>query len=284
MRLSIITINLNNKEGLARTAASVIVPPDVEGVEWIIVDGGSQDGSVEYIQSLGARVQQFISEKDKGIYHAMNKGVALSKGSYLLFMNSGDQFIPGILTNTLIDNLQADVEYGDCIVETANGMQVEKQASVLSFQSFYAGCICHQATFVRRELQIRFPFDESMRLASCRRFFMDAVIFGRASVHYLGRPIAIYDTSGVSTRYKEQLLQEVEAFVESYLPPLVLLDMQRLKDYDRIARNTRLYGLLQRIHPYQGRRRLFEWLVLRLAKLIFPNAYGSISDDCSTRV
>ena len=89
MKLSVITINFNNKEGLAKTIVSV-VGQTTRDFEWIIIDGGSTDGSMELIENNSEYISYYVSEPDKGIYNAMNKGIMASHGEYLLFLNSGD--------------------------------------------------------------------------------------------------------------------------------------------------------------------------------------------------
>ena len=91
MKFSIISINYNHKEGLIRTIKSVLCQNN-DNYEYIIIDGGSSDGSVDVIKDNAANIAYWVSEKDNGVYHAMNKGVAKAKGDYLIFMNSGDCF------------------------------------------------------------------------------------------------------------------------------------------------------------------------------------------------
>ena len=88
-KLTIITINYNNLEGLKRTVESVLNQTWQE-FEYIVIDGGSNDGSAEYIESQSEHIDYWVSEPDKGIYNAMNKGIAKARGEYLLFLNSGD--------------------------------------------------------------------------------------------------------------------------------------------------------------------------------------------------
>ena len=91
-KLTIITINYNNLEGLKRTVESVINQTWQE-FEYIIIDGGSSDGSAEYIESQSGNIDYWVSEPDKGIYNAMNKGIVIATGEYLLFLNSGDHLL-----------------------------------------------------------------------------------------------------------------------------------------------------------------------------------------------
>ena len=92
MKLSIITINLNNKEGLQKTIES-IVNQTFRDYEFIIIDGGSNDGSIDVIELYKENITYWISEPDKGIYNAMNKGISIAKGEYYYFLNTGDRLI-----------------------------------------------------------------------------------------------------------------------------------------------------------------------------------------------
>ena len=91
MKYSIITVNYNNKNGLEMTIKSVL-GQTCKDFEYIIIDGGSTDGSVEVIKKYASRIDYWVSEPDKGVYNAMNKGIRKATGDYLNFMNSGDAY------------------------------------------------------------------------------------------------------------------------------------------------------------------------------------------------
>ena len=90
-KVSVITVNYNNLKGLERTISSVL-SQSFSDFEYIIVDGGSTDGSKEYIESKQEYINQWVSEKDHGVYNAMNKAIRMAQGEYCIFMNSGDHF------------------------------------------------------------------------------------------------------------------------------------------------------------------------------------------------
>ena len=268
--ISIITINLNNLEGLKRTANSIIQLHNPAIIEWIVIDGGSTDGSVTYIKSIEKHITYWISEPDKGIYHAMNKGAAVAKGDYLIFMNSGDYFAEGFPNADLFAQLQADVVYGDCIVtEDHQHFRYEAQPEELTLYNFYFGCICHQASFIRREVQLRFPYDERMRYAYCRKFFIESLILNNHSYKYINQPIAVYDANGVSARHKVDLMKEIEEYLQSILPARILQDYAVLREQKRIIDNSSLYPILKRMHPYRGWKKLFEKIVRFQFRLFF---------------
>jgi len=115
--LSIISINLNNVAGLQKTIESVW-PQTFTDYEYIIIDGGSTDGSIDIIKKYSDKITYWISEKDNGIYHAMNKGIEVAKGDYCLFLNSGDWLVDKkILENVFSNNHSEDILYGDMMVD-----------------------------------------------------------------------------------------------------------------------------------------------------------------------
>ena len=121
MKLSIITVNLNNLEGLKKTYESVVCQTFTD-YEWLVIDGGSTDGSREFIEQHQDKFAFWCSEPDKGIYNAMNKGIVRAKGEYLNFMNSGDCFAcENTLTGVLGKPRKADALYGYVTEENING-------------------------------------------------------------------------------------------------------------------------------------------------------------------
>lgn len=121
MKLSIITVNLNNLEGLKRTYESVVCQTFTD-YEWIVIDGGSTDGSREFIEQHQDKFAYWCSEPDKGIYNAMNKGIIHAQGEYLNFMNSGDCLAcEETLARVLVPNHTEDIIYGVTVNNHRNG-------------------------------------------------------------------------------------------------------------------------------------------------------------------
>lgn len=117
MKLSIITINLNNLEGLKKTFESVFNQTFTD-YEWIVIDGGSTDGSREFIEAHQDSFSYWSSEPDRGIYNAMNKGILQANGEYLSFLNSGDYYADSeTLANVFCTNHEADILFGYMIRE-----------------------------------------------------------------------------------------------------------------------------------------------------------------------
>lgn len=140
MLFSIITVNLNNYCGLLKTIKSV-VEQTFRDYEWIIIDGGSTDGSKQLIEQYSQFISYWVSEPDTGIYNAMNKGIRVSSGDYLLFLNSGDWLAsPTVLEDVYKTAPTVDFVYGDHIErDGSRGISPE----VISFLRLYQSTICH---------------------------------------------------------------------------------------------------------------------------------------------
>ena len=166
--ISIITVVLNARDKVERTIRSVL-SQTYSGVEYIVIDGGSTDGTIDVIKQYKQRISHFISEKDEGLYDAMNKGLQFATGDWIGFLNAGDVFSsPSVLANVLSrDDLDGiDVGYGDAVSveETIDGERRKiwrgsKDISQLQFAPAYR----HGASFVRRMTHLRFPFDLSKK-------------------------------------------------------------------------------------------------------------------------
>lgn len=182
MKLSIITVTLNNLVGLKRTQNSV-AKQTWRDFEWIVIDGGSQDGSVEFIKTLPAQPNWWVSERDSGVYAAMNKGVAHANGKYVIFMNAGDVFHSNdTLEEVFKREFTADVMYGDWIRVSVHHKQYCKSPPILYPFYFFADNICQQAMFVKTQLLKESGFDESYRiygdLAKWRKMMLEGRTFG----------------------------------------------------------------------------------------------------------
>lgn len=208
MKLSIITINYNNKAGLEKTIESVM-SQTWRDFEWIIIDGGSTDGSKEVIEELAknpnSNVIYWCSEPDKGIYNAMNKGIVHAKGEYLNFMNSGDCFFDAGVLCKIMNNLSitCDVVVGNAI--NAKTMQpirlVQNVSSLLEMLSISG--INHQSTFVKRSLFGENLYDETLKIVSDWKFWLQTIVIGKASVCFIDVDVAIMDMGGVSATNHE---------------------------------------------------------------------------------
>jgi glycosyltransferase involved in cell wall biosynthesis len=156
-KLSVITVVYNNVQHIERTLLSVI-NQTYPHIEFIVIDGASTDGTLEVIRKFKNHIQELVSEKDKGIYDAMNKGLALATGDYVLFMNSGDEiYARDTVTHVFAAAADADIYYGETeMIDEAGqslGQRRHKAPEQFNWRSFkYGMSVSHQAIYIKRSL------------------------------------------------------------------------------------------------------------------------------------
>lgn len=229
MKYSIISINYNNKDGLIQTLYSVL-NQSFQDFEYIIIDGGSTDGSVNVIQQHAKDITYWVSEKDKGVYNAMNKGIAQAHGEYLIFMNSGDCFhSPNVLSS--IEAYKEDIICGKVLMGNSTIPSGHNKPTI-TLVDLMRGSLPHQAMFIRRELMLKHPYDENYKILSDWKFCIEAIIFDNCSFRNIDTIVADYDTSGISTNSNGLLPKEREQILEEMFPPRIITDYQRLTPVD----------------------------------------------------
>ncbi|MGN1164810.1 MAG: glycosyltransferase family 2 protein [Lachnospiraceae bacterium] len=247
MKISIITINYNNCDGLRRTIESV-VNQTCRDFEYIIIDGGSTDGSVDVIKKYASQIDYWVSEPDKGIYNAMNKGVAVAKGEYCLFMNSGDiLFNSSMIHDVLAHGMEADVVTGG--IKRADG-NIYFAPSKVSMRHFYRRTLFHQASFISTEVLRRIPYDESLTIASDWKFFIEAIVVNGCSYSPMNIVIADMEADGRGSNM-EVSIKEHSKVLHELLPEYVFADydifLDGEDDYDRFykcVKNSRFRRLI----------------------------------------
>ena len=201
VKLSIITVNLNNLEGLKRTYESVVCQTFTD-YEWIVIDGGSTDGSREFIEQHQDKFAYWCSEPDKGIYNAMNKGIVRAKGEYLNFMNSGDCFVKKeTLAGVFGEERKVDILYGFTVVRHANGkceMPCTMKQSI-SWYDLYSETFPHQSSFIKRSMfTIVGLYDENCKIVADWKWFVMALLNYGASYEFVPHKIAVIQPDGIS--------------------------------------------------------------------------------------
>ncbi len=165
--LSIITICYNIKDEIEKTCLS-IVNQTWQGFEWIVIDGGSTDGTVDILNKYRSRINVFISESDKGIFNAMNKGIKLASGEWLSFMNGGDAYAANdVLEKVFKDKkYDADVLYGNVReFYTDSRILIRRYPDELNLDFFIDDSINHQSSFIKRNLFDKFGlYDEIYKI------------------------------------------------------------------------------------------------------------------------
>ena len=259
MRLSIITINYNNRDGLARTIESV-KSQTFDDYEWIVIDGGSTDGSRELIEDNKGLFAYWCSEPDKGIYDAINKGIAHASGQYISCMNSGDEYFSSDTLQTVFANqLDADIVYGDWYKVYPDRRVLCRMPYPMNFYIFYYHNICHQAMFVRTAALQEKGFDPSYGVVADYARWME-MFFAGASFQRVDTVVCCYDMSGVSSQGNagwEECLRIRREIIPEWLSPV----MQRLEQYENSLDHMCLLSI-------QKRGGFLRFLVHNLLKLI----------------
>lgn len=225
-KISIITINYNDKKGLEKTIESV-VNQSFKDFEFVVIDGGSTDGGKEVLEQNSSKINYWISEKDSGVYNAQNKGIKVATGEFVIFMNSGDTFVDNdVLSNVSLDlTNEFDIYYGDNFKVKADGSKrLKTYPEKLSFSFFYGSCINHQSTFIRKKLfEDYFLYNENLKIVADWEFFIYTICHENVPYKYLAKTIANYDFTGISSldKYKNKVIEERLGVMQKYFPAFV---------------------------------------------------------------
>jgi glycosyltransferase involved in cell wall biosynthesis len=225
-KLSIITVVYNNVRDIERTILSVI-GQTYTNIEYIMVDGLSTDGTLDVIQQYHTHLTTLINEPDKGIYDAMNKGLAVATGDYVLFMNSGDElYAPDTIEKVLASAGDADIYYGETemIDEHGNslGRRRHKAPQRFNWRQFkYGMSISHQAIYIKRSLVQ--PYNPKYQLSADIDWILTAAKKAKKIVN-VNRYVAKYLVGGMSkTKHRQSLLERFAIMKEHYglIPTIV---------------------------------------------------------------
>lgn len=256
-KLSIITINYNNCNGLKRTIESVI-KQTFTNYEYIVIDGGSTDGSIEVIKQYLNKITYWVSEPDRGIYHAMNKGILNAKGEYCNFMNSGDEFYsPNTLNRVFSQECQEDIILGEFTNNKyPNGAGIPSDITLLDLCKIHPN---HQSSFIKRKLFENNLYDESLKILSDWKFFINEIIFKNCSYKTIPTIVAIYDSTGISATQQILFNQEHDLILKRMLPPRIYANYIYFIQSD---------SPLLKLTPYFNKTRGFQWLIYRITYLL----------------
>ena len=215
--VSVITVVRNGREGFVRTAESVYAQHGC-AIEYIVVDGASTDGTVAEIERLGDRIARWESRPDSGIYEAMNRGVSLAAGEWLLFLNAGDTLAASDAVARLHDAATADVDviYGDHCFRESDGRLRHKRARTPA--TLWRGMIAsHQSMLIRRALCLEHPYDSSLRIAGD---FALLIALDRAGARWRRVPatIALMERGGISDVRRFAALREWRTVARTLAP------------------------------------------------------------------
>lgn len=256
--LSIITINYNNRSGLARTIQSVSCQTRND-FEYIIVDGGSHDGSVDiigqYSNLFGNRLK-LVSEPDRGIYCAMNKGIRMASGDYVQFLNSGDCLASDDVTEKMLDVLKErdypSILYGNMLKNMLDGKILKDRCFAgqdITFLGFYTGTLNHSPAYIRRDLFRKYGlYDENLRIVSDWKWYLQAIVLGEEKPVYTNIDVTLFDMNGISETNKELDKVERKRVLDDLIRPTFLADYERwsfpIQQMKRLQRHPCAYKLV----------------------------------------
>ena len=250
--VSIVTINFNNANGLKKTINSILSQTYKE-YEFVIVDGRSVDESRSIIESSIKLFPSFswVSERDGGIYDAMNKGVRLSSGEYCIFMNSGDCFYNEKSLFESEKYLHADWEIVSGSVVTDNFSKKPPLPSDLSLSFFLKDSMNHQSTFIKRQLLLDYPYNENRRIVGDTEFFFNVLILKNVSYIQIPVIVSYCEVAGESGDLKKSLEERYIA-IKELLPSRMATDVDFIVKYH----NPIVIGIGNVLYR-KGLRRLF---------------------------
>lgn len=242
MKISVITVNYNNCDGLLKTIKSII-NQSYRDIDFIVIDGGSTDDSLSLLKKYQNDINYWVSENDKGIYDAMNKGILASSGDYIIFMNSGDSFYnESVLEDFISLHPIEDIVYGDIFINYLNGRKkVKRMLKKLTIGNSYNFTITHQAIFHKASLFKEKYYSVDYKLISDWIFYNEAIFLGNASYKYIDLIIANYESGGLSSNIKTAE-NERKKYLEETQSKLFF---QLLKEFNKIHLiNERLQNIL----------------------------------------
>jgi glycosyltransferase involved in cell wall biosynthesis len=231
--------------------------------EYIIVDGGSIDGSREYIQQFEERVSYWISEKDNGVYHAMNKGIVKARGEYLIFLNSGDLFYSNNSIENLIKESVEDIVYGNILVETEESTYLKTYPPQLTFQYFLEDTLPHPGTLIKASLFQKIGlYNEKNKIVSDWEFFINAICLHRVTYRYINLTFAIFNFDGISSipENKISIQQEKDLILERYY-------MAFLPDYKKAYEYRETLKKLESLRKHKIEKKRLSSIFLKKLKL-----------------
>ena len=256
MKLSIITINRNNAPGLEKTMQSVLSQTRTD-YEYVVVDGASTDDSVAVIKRLapafGGRLK-WISEPDKGIYNAMNKGIGMATGEYIQILNSGDSLVSPDVVEKMYAALEKEnfpsILYGNMLKDFPDG-HVHRDTGFagedITLLGMYIGTLNHSPAYIRRSLFDKYgSYDESLKIDSDWKWYLQAIVFGEEKPVYADIDVTLFDMTGISETNTALTKAEREQVLRELVPPTVLAD------YDAWVPSIRQMRRIKR-HPWAYR-------------------------------
>ena len=258
MTLTIITINRNNAAGLEKTLQSVLSQTRSD-FEYVVVDGASTDDSVAVIQRWAPAFRgrlKWISEPDKGIYNAMNKGIGMATGEYVQFLNSGDSLVAPDVVDRMSIAMEAagcpSILYGNMLKGFPSG-RVNRDTSfaggAITLLSMFIGTLNHSPAYIRRSLFDKYGlYDESLKISADWKWYLQAIVFGEEKPVYADIDVTLFDMTGISETNAGLTKAERAQILKELVPSNVLADydawVPSIRQMRRIKRHPWAYKIV----------------------------------------
>lgn len=250
-----------------------VASQSVAPYEFIIIDGASTDGSALLLSEFSSILSYSVSEPDDGIYNAMNKGVSFATGDYCLFLNAGDTLCSeDVISQVLKTSIHSDIFCGNAIIleEIPRRKSPPKD---ITMRYLFGSSLCHQAVFIKTDLLRRCPYDESLKIVSDRKFFLENLILRNCSYDAVNIDICNYDITGYSANNRFASQREWQGVLKDLIPERILNDyglyfsgpLYGTSDYD---------SLFVEIRQRRWRKPVYRsvWLFLKFMSFFIPSA------------
>lgn len=202
VKITIITASYQAVSTIEQTLASV-VSQDYPNLEYIVVDGGSTDGTVDIIKKYAPRGVRWVSESDRGLYDALNKGVRLATGDYIEIIGADDALVDSNVISRIVAQLEPDTDILSgqewCVDEESRTQYPYYNKIVRNRKAYHGGMVPHAAMFVRRKLLLDHPFDMHYQIAADYKFFLQCYYDPFVKIQYIDEMVAFFALSGMST-------------------------------------------------------------------------------------
>ncbi|MBQ8251043.1 MAG: glycosyltransferase [Alphaproteobacteria bacterium] len=263
-KISIITVCYNIKDEIERTCESII-SQTANNYEWIVVDGGSTDDTVDILNKYKDKMSVFISEKDTGIYNSMNKGIQKATGEWCIFMNGGDCFASKEIIEKFsqLDGIYkyADIIYGNvCIINKNKKTYIKKYPYSLTKSYFFKDNINHQSTFIKTELFEKYGlYNENYQIAADWEKWL-VFILNNAKFTYWNTPISDFYSGGASTTQSKKLQSEIQSIQKKYFFDGEVKLSDNTKQYIFLFKKIPLFFIKKKKFPYKINIKLFNFI------------------------
>lgn len=262
-RISVITVNFNNSEGLWKTMGSVC-SQDYKSVEYIVIDGASTDGSKDAILRFSDKIAYWVSEPDRGIYDAMNKALLHATGDYVLFLNSGDYFC----SSHVLSKVFHDVQTKDLLVGRQRFVQKNKECGIspllhvneINMEYFLSSTLPHQSTFIKKSLfDVCGPYDTSYLVCADWVFWIEAVVRHHCTIGILSGAISYMEEGGVSSDMSK-CHKDMSRYLQACLDRNIISWNMILS----VAQKARTQDLCNRSQWLSFANRILSWIGRRI--------------------